>query len=111
MKKDIIIIGGKEVGVAWCEATEIAFYKYTSKGVSEFDANNPEHVLYLILSAVLAYYQHRREEAPIKSDDLLYDTTAAERGKAMEVISNLITEWYKIPEGEPQEEEDEGKNA
>ena len=55
MSKEKITINGQEVGVAYCYATEIAFTKYTGVSVDEFDTKNPEHHIYIILAAIMAY--------------------------------------------------------
>jgi hypothetical protein len=55
MTTKTIKIANKEVTLAYCYATEIAFQRYTGTGLENFDATNSEHVVYLVLSAVLAY--------------------------------------------------------
>lgn len=116
MEKKTINIAGKQVGIAYCYATEITFKRYTDKSVEEFDATNPEHVLYLILSAIMPYYLSRDEEVPVTADELMYQSSPEELIDALKEVLSLRNAWYKLPEGEPTDEpteETEGdkKNA
>lgn len=107
MKTKTITIMGKEVGVAYCYATEIAFRKYTGKGVENFDPTNPEHAAYIILAAILAYYQYKGEEAPVTDKDIIYETSPKDIIDAMTAVFKLRGEWYELPEGEPEDKEEE----
>ena len=111
MKTKTITITGKEVGVAYCYATEIAFRKYTGVGVENFDPANPEHAAYIILAAILAYYQHKGEDAPVTDKDIIYETSPQDIIDAMTAVFHLRAEWYNLPAGEPEDkEEDKPKN-
>lgn len=99
-----ITIAGKTVSVAYCYATEIGFHRYTGKNLDEFDATDPEHVTYLIISAILSYYQGRDEEPPVKDEDLMYQAKPKELIEAMAAIFKLRAEWYELPVGEPKDE-------
>ena len=114
MTTDIIKIAGKEVNIAYCYATEITFTKYSGTPLDNLDANNPEHLLYLILSGIMSYYISKGLEPPIKDEDLMYNAEAQEIIDALNAIMKLKVEWYKLPTGEPTEEvkeEDAKKNA
>lgn len=104
-----ITIAGKAVSVAYCYATEIAFHKYTGKSVDEFDATDPDHVSYLIISAILSYYQSRDEEPPVRDGDIMYDARPKEIINAMTAIFKLRAEWYEVPADEPKDEGKEPK--
>ena len=97
---------GHEVGIAYCYATEIAFKKYTGEFIDKFDATNPEHILYMILAAMFAYYQSKGEDSPVKDEDLMYNAKPQELVGALTEVFNLRNEWYKTDD-EP-EKGDEG---
>jgi hypothetical protein len=65
--------------------------------------------IYLVLAAVMAYYQSQDEDAPIKDTDLMNDTTPLELGTALGTIINLWAKFYNIPNGEPSEKPAKGK--
>lgn len=100
MNKEKITINGKEVGVAYCYATEIAFTKYTGVSVDEFDTKNPEHHIYIILAAIMAYNESQGKKAPVKDTDLMYNARPADIIEALRVIFELRNEWYKLPAGD-----------
>lgn len=117
MKKKEITLCGKPVTLAYCFATEIAFQKYTGVGLDKFDAMNPEHVIYLILAAMLPYYEAEKQEAPIKDTDLMYQATPAELTTALTEVFTLRNEWYEVPKGDekqddnPADKEEKEKNV
>ena len=106
-----ITIAGKEVTLAYCYATEIAFRKYTGVAIDQFDAQNPEHVLYIIISAIIAWSQSRGEEPAIKDDELMYNAKPQELIDTLTEIFKLRAEWYEVPAGEPQEEKTDEEPA
>lgn len=115
MSKEKITINGQEVGVAYCYATEIAFTKYTGVSVDEFDTKNPEHHIYIILAAIMAYNGSEGIDTTIRDTDLMYNARPAEIIEALRVIFELRAEWYALPAGDPAErstdkEEDKAKN-
>lgn len=107
-----INICGKDVTVAYCYATEIAFRKYTDVTIEKFDATNPEHVMYVILAAAVAYAQSKGEDEKLQAEDLLYNASPEELVSAVTEIFHLRAQWYKVPTGEedPQETEVKEKN-
>ncbi len=100
MNKEKITINGKEVGVAYCYATEIAFTKYTGVSVDEFDTKNPEHHIYIILASIMAYNGAEGLDTTIRDTDLMYNARPAEIIEALRVIFELRNEWYKLPAGD-----------
>ncbi len=101
--------------IAYCFATEIAFKKFTGSNLDEFDATNPEHIIYIILAAIASYYQSEGKDAPVKDEGLLYHAKPKEMIDALNEVLKLRSEWYELPMGEkkdkkPAEESDE-KNA
>lgn len=117
MKKKEITLCGKQVTLAYCFATEIAFQKYTGVGLDKFDPVNPEHVIYTVLAAILSYYESEGQEMPVKDTDLMYHAAPTELTTALTEIFELRKEWYDIPKGaerkdeEPVDKEGKEKNA
>ena len=105
--KEITICGGQVV-LAYCFATELSFKNFTGENIEDFTATNPEHVIYLILSAIASYYQSKEKEdekkAPIVDSDLMYNATPNELVAAANVVLELRAEWYGIPKGDNVEE-------
>lgn len=123
MKEKEIIIAGQKVGVAYCYATEIAFARYTGKNIEdafrEGQQISPENVLYLILSAIVAYYESRNQQPPVESTSVMYKATPQEITSAITDITNLRLSWYSLPpleklkadkEAAEAKNEDSGKN-
>lgn len=117
-----ITLAGKPVTLGYCYATEIAYkdlsgediaaiINETIQAVDAKPARMPDtkHSIYLVLAAVMAYYQSQDEDAPIKDTDLMNDTTPLELGKALGTIINLWAQFYNIPKGEPKEKPAKGK--
>ena len=115
MKTKEITLCGKQVMVAYCFATEIAFKKFTGVNLDEFDATNPEHIIYIILSAIATYYQHEGTDAPVKDENLTYDVQPRELIDALNEVLKLRADWYQLPKGDKKDEkpaeEQEEKNA
>lgn len=117
-----ITLAGKPVMLGYCYATEIAFkdmsgediaaiIQKTIAAVNAKPAQMPDvkRSIYLVLAAVMAYYQSIGEDAPIRDTDLMNDTTPLELGKALGTIINLWAKFYNIPKGEPEEKPQKGK--
>lgn len=117
-----ITIAGKPVTLGYCYATEIAYkdmsgeditaiLQETAACVNAQPARMPDvkRSIYLVLAAVMAYYQSQDTDAPIKDTDLMNDTTPLELGKALGTIINLWAKFYNIPTGEPAEKPAKGK--
>jgi hypothetical protein len=115
MKTKEITICGKHVMLAYCFATELAFKNFTGLEIEEFDPSNRDHIIYMILSAIAAYYLKREEDAPIKDTDLMYESKPAEIIDAIKETIKLKNDWYEIPNGDKIEEKtadaEEQKNA
>lgn len=112
MKTQKVTIAGKEVGIAYCYATEIAFADYCGKTPAEIIQGKnptPKEITYLILSAVMAYY--KGEEAPIKDTDLMYNSTPQEMTDALTAVIKLFAEWYNVPTGAESKKKKTGKES
>ena len=97
-----ITICGKQVTLAYCYATEIAYKDLSGEDIAAIIQETiacvnakPERMpdakrsIYLVIAAVIAYYQSKDEDAPIKDTDLMNDTTPLELGTALGTIINL----------------------
>ena len=102
-----ITIAGKEVTLAYCYATEIAFRKYTDVSIDSFDATNPEHVLYLILAATMAWCQSKGDEPSIKDEEIMFSAKPKEIVDALTAIFEMRKVWYYIPDSETPDNQEE----
>ena len=117
-----ITLAGKPVTLGYCYATEIAYKDLSGEDIAAIiqetiacvDAKparmpDTKRSIYLVLAAVMAYYQSKDEDAPIKATDLMNDTTPLELGTALGTIINIWAKFYNIPKGEPKEKPQKGK--
>ena len=111
MKKKEIILCGKHVIIAYCFATEIVFQEYTGVGLDKFDSTNPEHIIYIVLAALLSYYESEKLEIPVKDTDLMYKASSAELTAAMTEIFTLRNEWYEVPKGDKKDDQTADKEG
>lgn len=115
MKQKEIYLCGVKVMIAYCFATEIAFKKFTGSNLDDFDASNPEHIIYIILAAIATYYQKEGIDAPVKDENLMYDAQPKEMIEALNEVLKLRADWYQLPKGDKKDEkpaeEQEEKNA
>ena len=95
-----ITIGGVAVKVGYCFATELVFKQYTGVNIEDMDTANPEHIIYVILSAIVAYYEGSGEESPVKDNDLMYKAKPTELVTALTEVFKIRAEWYELPKGE-----------
>jgi hypothetical protein len=109
MKTKEITLCGKPVMVSYCFATELAFKKFTGANVDDFDPTNPEHIFYIILSAIASYYQSTHEEAPVKDEDLMYEAKSKEMIDALNEVLKLRADWYQLPKGDTIDEPEKTK--
>ena len=111
-----ITLAGKPVTLGYCYATEIAYKDLSGEDIADiiretFAAINaqPQRMpdtkrsIYLVLAAVMAYYQSKDEESPIKDTDMMNETTPMELGIALGTIITLWAKFYNIPKGEPED--------
>lgn len=109
-----ITICGKTVTLAYCYATEIAYKDLSDENISDYikeavdciqKETDPDvkHTIYAIIACMLAYYQSRGEECPLKDTDLMNDAKPIELGTAIIAVISLRQEFYHVPKGEPEE--------
>ena len=111
---------GKPVTMGYCYATEITFKDlagqdmtdFAMEAVTAFQAERMPDVkktIYAILSCIVAYYESKGEETPVKDTELINDTTPMEIGKALGTVLSLRAEFYTVPKGEPEEKPAKGR--
>lgn len=114
MKTKNIKIAGVEVTMAYCYATEIIYNNFTGEDLQTLiikmaasskggEPVNPKNIMYVILSAVIAYYQSNGEDTPIADTDLMFKAEPGELISALTAVISLHSEWYNIPKGEPKD--------
>lgn len=122
MITETITIANKPVIIGYCYATEIAYKDLSDEDIADIiqetisavnaqPARMPDakRSIYLVLAAVMAYYQSQDEDAPIRDTDLMNDATPMELGTALGTIINLRAKFYNIPKGEPEDKPQKGK--
>lgn len=119
MSKKEITLCGKQVTLAYCYATEIAFKDLSDQDITDFmieavpqiqDQKMPsaKKVTHLIVASMMSYYESKDEKMPIEVKDIMYQATAKEIGNALGVIIGLRAEFYRIPTGEPEDKPKDG---
>lgn len=106
-----ITIGGKQVKIGYCFATELVFKQYTGVNIEDMDMQNPEHIIYFILSAIIAYYEDSCEQSPVKDTDLMYKAKPAELVAALTEVLKIRAEWYEVPKGDDEKPADESNGS
>lgn len=109
-----VTLAGKPVTLGYCYATEIAYKDLSGEDIADIiqetiacvnaqPARMPDakRSIYLVLAAVMAYYESKKEKAPIKDTDLMTECTPLELGTALGTIITLWAKFYNIPNGEP----------
>ena len=117
-----ITLASKPVTLGYCYATEIAYKDMSGEDIADIiqetiscvnaqPARMPDtkRSIYLVLAAIMAYYQSKGEDAPIKDTDLMNNTTPLELGTALGTIITLWAQFYNIPKGEPEDKPAKGK--
>lgn len=111
---------GKSVTLGYCYATEIAFKDLSGQDMTDFAMEavtafqkkrmpDVKKTIYAILSCVMAYYESKGEDAPVKDSELINETSPMEVGKTLGTVLSLRAEFYAVPAGEPEEKPTKGK--
>ena len=119
MSKKEITLCGKQVTLAYCYATEIAFKDMSNQDITDFMIEavpqiqaqkmpDAKKVVLLIVAALMSYYQSIGEETPIEDKDIMYRATSKEIGNAIGVVIGLRADFYHIPSGEPEDKPKDG---
>ena len=129
LQKEITLCG-RQVTLAYCYATEIAYKDLSEENIADYikeavaciqAETDPDvkHTIYAILACMLAYYQSQGKEAPLTDTDLMNDAKPAELGAAIFTIIGMRMDFYHVPKDEPADtvssgsaagSEDKGKN-
>ena len=120
MTTKTITIAGKEITLAYCYATEIGYKLLSDEDINAYMADAMEALkesrmpdtrktVYVVIAAINAYSEWKGEQPVISDRDLMYDATPLELGTALGTILQLRADFYKLPEGEPKDEQPEGK--
>lgn len=109
-----ITICGCEVRMRYCAATETGFERMSGKAIDVFapattidaatgektatkPAATTEDYIMLALSAIVAAYSMTREEAPVTSNDIMYNAAPSEVINLVTAVVELRLKWYDIP--------------
>ena len=119
--KDITICG-RQVTLAYCYATEIAYKDLAGEDFIDYAQHAVESIqqerdpdtkktIYAVLACMLAFYGD--EKAPVTDSEIMKKAKPAELGMAILTILNLRRQFYTVPAGEPEDKpsDEEGKNA
>ena len=124
IKKEITLCS-KQVTLAYCYATEIAYKNMTNEDMFDYakeaveaiqNQRDPdiEKTIYAILACMMAYYEDA-DKAPVKDSEIIKQATPVEIGTAMLTILSMRSEFYHVPKDEPEEKPEKGarkrKNA
>lgn len=126
MKKKKVKIAGKQVWLAYCYATELAFYDMTDTDINdffkEFFSPNKEEdeeekkkkesrklklILYAIFAAAFSYSESVEKDCEIDHKTLMFHAKPAEITDAFACVIELRNEWYKLPSDDKPKKEDE----
>ena len=122
MQKKEITICGKPVTLAYCYATEIAYKDCSGEDIQTFltealpliqqqQMPDVKKTLFLIIASMLSYYEDD-EKLPVTDKDMMREATPNEIGTALGTIIVLRSQFYHVPEGEPEDKKGkEGKNS
>lgn len=118
-----ITLCNKTVHVAYCYATEIAFKHMSDTDINVFMDECRESLarpvpvrpdikmtVYLVLSAMLAYYDRHDADIPVEDKDMMYDADPQDLDNALLTILTMRGEFYHVPSGEPDTEKKEGES-
>ena len=116
MKTKEITLCGKQVTLAYCFGTEISFKLLSEQECTDFmreiilslrESKMPDtrKSIYLIMSAMTAYYESQGEKNPVEDKELIFHSSPEDVGLAIGTIAGLYIDFYKIPLGEPKEKE------
>jgi hypothetical protein len=115
IQKEITLLG-KKVTLAYCFGTEISykllaeqectdFVREVLAGLAQEQPKMPDtrKSIYLIMSAMTAYYESNGEKNPIEDKELIFHATPDDIGLAVGTIARMYIDFYKIPVGEPED--------
>ena len=120
-----ITLCGKQVTLAYCYATEIAYKDLSNEDMLDYAKHAVEAIqaqrdpdikrtIFTILACMMAFYEDA-DKAPVKDSEIMKEATPVEICTAMLTILSIRNEFYHVPKGEPEEKPEKGtgrrKNA
>lgn len=115
IQKEITLLG-KKVTLAYCFGTEISYKLLADQECTEFVRDvlaglaqetpkmpDTRKSIYLIMSAMTAYYESQNQQNPIEDKELIFHASPEDIGIAIGTIASMYIEFYKMPVGEPEE--------
>ena len=120
-----ITLCGKQVTLAYCYATEIAYKDLAGEDMLDYAKHATESIqaerdpdikctIFAIIACMMAYYEDA-DKAPVKDSEIMREATPVEIGTAMLTILTMRQEFYHVPKGEPEDKQEKGgkkrKNA
>lgn len=122
MTTKTITIAGKEITLAYCWDTEIKYkllsdediIVYLSECIEALERDtipDKQKTIHAIIAAVNAYSEWKGEQPPVTDRELRFETTPLELGTAWGTFLKLRAEFYKLPAGEPKDEQPENTES
>lgn len=127
MTTKTITICGREVTLAYCNQTEIAFKMQSDRNILDFftddvfpsinakPARMPDMktTIHLVLAAIDTYYDYIGQDSPVTDRELKYEAGPNDIPAALLAVIEIYGNFYATPKDEPEdgEEEDTQKNA
>ena len=113
-----ITLCSKQVTLAYCYATEIAYkdlsdedmFDYAKHALDSIHAQRDPDIkktILAIIACMMAYYEDAGK-SPVKDTDIMKTATPVELGTAMLTILSMRSEFYHVPAGEPEDKPQEG---
>jgi hypothetical protein len=117
-----ITLCSRQVNIGYSYAAEIAYKDLADENITDYIKEaidciqqqrdpDPKKTILAIIACMMAYYNSRDEEAPLKSKDLMNEAKPAEVGMAIITIVNMRAEFYRVPKGEPEDTTSSGKKG
>lgn len=119
-----VTLCGREVTMAYCYATEIAYKDLSGEDIQDYaihaasriqEQKDPDikKTILAIIAGMMAYYEDA-DKAPVRDSEIMKDATPVELGTAMLIFLSMRAEFYHTND-EPEEKTDgegnTGKNA
>ena len=116
-----ITLCSKQVTLAYCYATEIAYkdladedmLDYAKHAIDSIHAQRDPDIkrtIFAIIACMMAYYEDA-DKAPVKDSEIMREATPVEIGTAMLTILSMRSEFYHVPTGEPEDKLKDGQDA
>ena len=116
-----VTLCGKQVTLAYCYATEIAYKDLTNEDIIKYiryaieciqSKEDPDikQSVFAIVACMIAYAQSKdEEETPVTDQELMLQMSPLELGKAILAIISMRLEFYKVPDQESSEKKTDKK--